>query len=112
MAIQGSVDKEAAYQETIVVRFEVESNFSIQSFCSCRFPQSAERLRSILTCTNFYLQGLGEARRLDDAFDLVEALESGRAPGKHVELTDVHLNTLVNACAHAGQYLGEIIYLL
>jgi len=48
---------------------------------------------------------LGEARRLDDAFDLVEALESGRAPGRHVELTDVHLNTLVNACAHAGQSL-------
>lgn len=51
------------------------------------------------------LKGLGEARRLDDAFDLVEALESGRAPGRHVELTDVHLNTLVNACAHAGDAL-------
>lgn len=50
------------------------------------------------------LQGLGEARRLDDAFDLVEALESGKAPGKHLELTDVHLHTLVNACAHAGRF--------
>ncbi|XP_024382492.1 pentatricopeptide repeat-containing protein At5g10690 isoform X2 [Physcomitrium patens] len=51
------------------------------------------------------LKGLGEARRLDEAFDLVELLESGRAPGRHVELTDVHLNTLVNACAHAGDAL-------
>lgn len=51
------------------------------------------------------LKGLGEARRLDDAFDLVEALESGRAPGRYVELTDVHLHTLVNACAHAGDAL-------
>jgi hypothetical protein len=51
-----------------------------------------------------FSQGLGEARRLDDAFDLVEALESGRAPGRFVELTDVHLNTLVNACAHAGRF--------
>lgn len=54
---------------------------------------------------DYFSQGFGEARRLDDAFDLVEALESGRAPGRHVELTDVHLNTLVNACAHAGQSL-------
>lgn len=53
---------------------------------------------------DYFLQGLGEARRLDDAFDLVEALESGRALGRHVELTDVHLNTLVNACAHAGRF--------
>lgn len=55
--------------------------------------------------TDRFLQGLGEARRLDEAFDLVELLESGRAPGRHVELTDVHLNTLVNACAHAGRFL-------
>jgi hypothetical protein len=46
-------------------------------------------------------QGLGEARRLDDAFELLESMEAGTAPGQP-ELTNVHLNTLVNACADAG----------
>ena len=46
-------------------------------------------------------QGLGRARRLDDAFEVLEAMESGTAPGRPA-LTAVHLNTLVNACADAG----------
>jgi hypothetical protein len=53
------------------------------------------------------MQGLGEAQRLDDAFELLEKIESGTAPGR-VELTDVHLNTLVNACAHAGQNHAQL----
>lgn len=53
------------------------------------------------------MQGLGEAQRLDDAFELLEKIESGTAPGR-VELTDVHLNTLVNACAHAGQNYSQL----
>lgn len=50
------------------------------------------------------LKGLGEARRLDDAFELLESMEAGTAPGQP-ELTNVHLNTLVNACADAGEAL-------
>ncbi|KAL3683697.1 hypothetical protein R1sor_001719 [Riccia sorocarpa] len=50
------------------------------------------------------LKGLGEARRLDDAFELVERIVGGKAPG-NLELTDVHLNTLVNACIEAGDSL-------
>lgn len=48
------------------------------------------------------VQGLGHAHRLDDAFELLEAIEAGTAPGKPV-LSDVHLNTLVNACVEAGK---------
>ncbi|CAI5480564.1 unnamed protein product, partial [Closterium sp. Yama58-4] len=47
------------------------------------------------------LKGLGRAKRLDDAFEVLEAMEDGTAPGRP-ELTAVHLNTLVNACADAG----------
>ncbi|KAL2650648.1 hypothetical protein R1flu_018776 [Riccia fluitans] len=50
------------------------------------------------------LRGLGEARRLDDAFELVEKIVRGKAPG-NPKLTDVHLNTLVNACVEAGDPL-------
>ncbi|BFI23866.1 protein MpPPR_61 [Marchantia polymorpha subsp. ruderalis] len=50
------------------------------------------------------LRGLGEARRLDDAFELVETIVGGQAPGSP-KLTDVHLNTLVNACVEAGDSL-------
>ncbi|CAM6116715.1 unnamed protein product [Calypogeia fissa] len=50
------------------------------------------------------LKGLGEALRLDDAFELLEEIEAGTAPGNPV-LSDVHLNTLVNACVEAGDSL-------
>ena len=50
------------------------------------------------------MQGLGQAKRLDDAFELLEKMEAGSAPGQP-HLTDVHLNTLVNACAEAGEAL-------
>ncbi|KAJ7556432.1 hypothetical protein O6H91_05G083500 [Diphasiastrum complanatum] len=50
------------------------------------------------------LKGLGEARRLDEAFELLESIDTGTAPGKP-QLTAVHLNTLVNACADAGEAL-------
>eukprot|EP00897_Mesotaenium_endlicherianum_P009715 jgi/Mesen1/8772/ME000524S08067 len=50
------------------------------------------------------LKGLGQAKRLDDAFELLERMESGTAPGRP-ELTEVHLNTLMNACAEAGEAL-------
>lgn len=48
------------------------------------------------------LKGLGQAKRLDDAFELLESMEAGRAPGRP-QLTEVHLNTLINACAEAGE---------
>lgn len=38
---------------------------------------------------------------MDDAFELLEEMEAGTAPGRP-ELTEVHLNTLVNVCADAG----------
>ncbi|CAM6086271.1 unnamed protein product [Calypogeia fissa] len=50
------------------------------------------------------LKGLGEALRLDDVFELLEEIEAGTAPGNPV-LSDVHLNTLVNACVEAGDSL-------
>eukprot|EP00270_Netrium_digitus_P010029 TRINITY_DN307_c0_g2_i1.p1 TRINITY_DN307_c0_g2~~TRINITY_DN307_c0_g2_i1.p1 ORF type:complete len:815 (+),score=290.51 TRINITY_DN307_c0_g2_i1:180-2447(+) len=50
------------------------------------------------------LKGLGQARRLDDAFELLERMEDGTAPGRP-ELTSVHLNLLINACAEAGDAL-------
>ena len=39
----------------------------------------------------------------DDAFELVEALEDGTAPGEST-LTEVHLRTLLNAFADAGSF--------
>lgn len=53
-------------------------------------------------------QGLGEAHRLDDAFELLEEIEAGTAPGNPV-LSDVHLNTLVNACVEAGKALSQYL---
>eukprot|EP00271_Cylindrocystis_brebissonii_P022391 TRINITY_DN8604_c0_g1_i1.p1 TRINITY_DN8604_c0_g1~~TRINITY_DN8604_c0_g1_i1.p1 ORF type:complete len:712 (+),score=110.76 TRINITY_DN8604_c0_g1_i1:58-2193(+) len=50
------------------------------------------------------LKGLGQAKRLDEAFQLLEDMESGRVPGKP-KLSEVHLNTLINACAEAGEAL-------
>ncbi|GBG75686.1 hypothetical protein CBR_g20311 [Chara braunii] len=50
------------------------------------------------------LKGLGEAGRLDDAFELLELMEAGNAPGQP-QVTDMHLRTLMNACAEAGDIL-------
>eukprot|EP00245_Coleochaete_scutata_P003892 TRINITY_DN1591_c0_g1_i1.p1 TRINITY_DN1591_c0_g1~~TRINITY_DN1591_c0_g1_i1.p1 ORF type:complete len:715 (-),score=135.95 TRINITY_DN1591_c0_g1_i1:280-2424(-) len=48
------------------------------------------------------LKGLGQAGRLDDAFEVLESMEAGTAPGRP-EVTEVHINTLMNACAEAGE---------
>lgn len=50
------------------------------------------------------IKGLGESRMLDEAFELVEALENGTAPGGP-PLTEVHLRTLLNAFADAGEMM-------
>lgn len=48
------------------------------------------------------VQGLGKAHKLDDAFELLEQMEAGTAPGRP-QLQEVHLNTLLNACADVGE---------
>lgn len=50
------------------------------------------------------LKGLGESRMFDEAFELVESIESGNAPGRPV-LSEVHIRTLLNAFAEAGEML-------
>eukprot|EP00850_Spirogloea_muscicola_P020364 SM000213S06829 [mRNA] locus=s213:204039:211980:- [translate_table: standard] len=50
------------------------------------------------------IKGLGQAKRLDDAFELLESMEKGTAPGRP-QLNVVHINTLINACAEAGDAL-------
>eukprot|EP00850_Spirogloea_muscicola_P010366 SM000060S19698 [mRNA] locus=s60:584769:590244:- [translate_table: standard] len=50
------------------------------------------------------IKGLGQAKRLDDAFELLESMENGTAPGRP-QLNAVHINTLINACAEAGDAL-------
>eukprot|EP00250_Pteridium_aquilinum_P012680 c20872_g1_i1 orf=71-1969(+) len=50
------------------------------------------------------IKGLGQSRMLDEAYELVEALENGTAPGGPA-LTEVHLRTLLNGFADAGEMM-------
>ncbi|XP_024532860.1 pentatricopeptide repeat-containing protein At5g10690 isoform X1 [Selaginella moellendorffii] len=47
------------------------------------------------------IKGLGKAGLLDAAFQILESMDLGTAPGKP-KLSLIHLNTLINACANAG----------
>ena len=50
----------------------------------------------------YYLKGLGEARRIDDAFQLLESVEQGTAVGSP-ELSAPLVCSLLNALVDAGQ---------
>ncbi|MCO5609595.1 hypothetical protein L7F22_063825 [Adiantum nelumboides] len=53
------------------------------------------------------IKGFGNEEMLDEAYEVVEALESGTAPGGPT-LTEVHLHTLLNALAEAADFDGKL----
>lgn len=59
---------------------------------------------------SFLCQGLGEARKVDEAFQLLESVEEGTAIGGPT-LSAPLIYGLLNALTEAGQFLQEVICL-